>query len=117
MHEVTSETETPATAAFPSPTWETLELRRTIVRTQEAVGALGLTTPARESVNRSLDAASEEAAVEKPDRYEVGEHLAAAATALKEDGALAAGTSVIQALRRATELLGPAGLATIEPAL
>jgi hypothetical protein len=117
MHEVTFQTESRATTASANPTWETLELRRTISRTRKAVAALELSLPALETVNRSLDAASSEAAAERPDRYEVGEHLGVAARTLKEAGALAAGTGLLQALRRATELLGPAGLATIEPAL
>ena len=114
---VTFEIETRAAAAFTNPTWETLELRRTISRTREEVGALSLAPPEWERVNRWLNAASQEAGVGKPDRYEVGEHLAAAAHTLKEAGALGAGTGVVQALRRAVELLGPAGLATLATAL
>jgi hypothetical protein len=118
MNEVTHEIEIRAAAAITDPTWETLELRRTIARTREEVAALPLAPPEFERVNRWLDAASQEAAAEKPDRYEVGERLAAAAHTLKEAGAFAgAGTGVVQALRRAVELLGPAGLATIAPAL
>ncbi len=114
---VTFEIETRAAAAITSPTWDTLELRRTISRTREEVAALPLSPPESERVNRWLNAASHEAAVGKPDRYEVGEHLAAAAHSLKEAGALGAGTGVVLALRRAVELLGPAGLATLAPAL
>ncbi len=99
-------------------TWETLELRRTIARTREEVAGLALAPEALETVNQSLDAASEEAAAVKPDRYKVGEHLGAAARTLKEAGALVgAGTSVVQALCRAAQLLGPAGLATIATVL
>lgn len=99
-------------------TWETLELRRTIARTREEIAGLALAPEALDTVNQSLDAASQEAAVDKPDRYKVGEHLAAAAHTLKEAGALVgAGTAVVQALRRAAQLLGPAGLATIVTAL
>jgi len=117
MDEVTLGIKTRAAAAITTPTWETLELRRTIARTREEVAALPLAPPEFERVNRWLDAASQEAAAEKPDRYEVGERLAAAAHTLKEAGALAGGTGVVQALRRAVVLLGPAGLATIAPAL
>jgi hypothetical protein len=118
MDEVTHEVGTRATAATTNPTWETLELRRTIVRTREEVAALPLAPPDFETVNQWLDAASQEAAAEKPDRYEVGERLAAAAHTLKEAGALAgAGTGIVQALRRAVVLLGPAGLATLATAL
>ena len=84
MDEVTYEIGTRATAAITNPTWETLELRRTISRTRAEVAALPLAPPEFERVDRSLKAATEEAAAEKPDRYEVGEHLAAAAHALKE---------------------------------
>ena len=118
MEKVTLEIETRAAAAITDPTWETLELRRTISRTREALTGLGLAPSALETVNEALDAATQEAAAEKPDRYEVGEHLGEAARTLKELGALAGtGTSAGQALRRAAELLGPAGLATIAPAL
>ena len=112
--DVTFETETRATAGFVGPTWETVELRRTIARTREAVAVLGLSPADAKTVNRSLDAASGEAAAERPDRYSVGEHLEDAAHALKDVGALDA---VSQALHRATELLGPAGLATVATAL
>jgi hypothetical protein len=118
MDEVTYEIGTRATAATTDPTWETLELRRTISRTRAEVAALPLAPPEFERVDRSLKAATQKAAAEKPDRYEVGEHLGEAARTLKDVGALAgAGTAAGQALRRAAELLGPAGLATIAPAL
>jgi hypothetical protein len=124
MDEVTFDSETQASAAFtnltgsPIASWETLELRRTIARTRDEVAGLGLPEPQLETVNRSLDAATKEAAVERPDRYTVAEHLASAAHTLKEAGALvSAGSGVGKALRRATELLGPAGLATIATVL
>jgi hypothetical protein len=118
MEKVTLEIETRAAAAITDPTWETLELRRTISQTREAVARLDLAPSALETVNQALDAASQEAAAEKPNRYEVGEHLGEAARTLKGVGALAsAGTAAGQALHRAAELLGPAGLATIAPAL
>ena len=98
-------------------TWETLELRRTIARTREEVARLVSRPRARES-ERVARRRRPRGGRERPDRYEVGERLAAAAHTLKEAGALAgAGTGVVQALRRAVELLGPAGLATIAPAL
>ena len=49
--------------------------------------------------------------------YRINKRIAAAAHALKEAGALGAGTGVVLALGRAVELLGPAGLATLAPAL
>jgi hypothetical protein len=116
MDRVTLETESRAAAA--NTTWETLELRRTIARARKEVAALHLAPPVFETVNHSLEAATQEAATERPDRYEVGEHLGAAAHTLQEAGALVgAGMGVVQALCRAVELLGPAGLATITPAL
>ena len=118
MDEVTFEIETRAAAAITNPTWETLELRRTISRTRAEVAALPLAPAEFERVNRSLEAATGEAAAEKPDRYEVGEHLAVAARAIREAGALVGSDAgVVQALRRAVVLLGPAGLATLAPAL
>ena len=62
MDEVTYEIGTPATAAITNPTWETLELRRTISRTRAEVAALPLAPPEFERVDRSLKAATEEAA-------------------------------------------------------
>ena len=114
MHEVTFQHETRAAAAFTSPTWETLELRRTISRAREAVASLHLPPSESAEVNQSLAAASREASVERPDRYTVGEHLETAAHSLKEAGTLDA---VSEHFQRATELLGPAGLATVATAL
>ena len=118
MEEVTYGIETRAAAAFANPTWETVELRRTIARARAEVAALLLSPRVFETVNQSLEAATQEAAAERPDRYEVGEHLGAAAHTLKDAGALVgADKGVVQSLCRAVELLGPAGLATIAPAL
>jgi hypothetical protein len=114
MREVTFQHESAATAAVTSPTWETLELRRTIALTCETVASLELSPAESDTVNDSLDAATREASAEKPDRYTVGEHLETAAHTLKDAGAL---DPVSQGLRRATELLGPAGLATVATAL
>jgi hypothetical protein len=95
-------------------TWETLELRRAIARVRDGVGKLALPQPVLEDVNRSLEAAANEAAQPKPDRYGVAEHLAAATTGLREAGALVdAGTDVVGGLRRAVALLGPIGLAVV----
>jgi len=119
MDGVTFDAETRAAAAIPpEATWETVELRREIARAREEVARLGLSPPELETVNGWLDAAAREAAVTRPDRYGVGEHLEGATRVLKAEGALAgAGASLFQALRRATELLGPAGLATVGAAL
>ena len=95
-------------------TWETVELRRTIARAREEAASLSLSSRELETVNASLDAAAREAASTRPDRYEVGEHLGATARVLKGAGALAgAGAALFQELSRATELLGPAGPATV----
>jgi hypothetical protein len=65
-------------------------------------------------VNQSLEAAALEAAQPKPDKHGVAEHLGKAAQTLKDaDASIGAGTSVVQALRRAAELLGPVGAALI----
>jgi DNA-binding FadR family transcriptional regulator len=97
-----------------SATWEILELRRVIERVQAGVAALELPPPTLEAVNQSLDAAAREAAQAKPDKHDVAEHLGTAARTLEEAGALVgAGTSVVEALRRAAGLLGPVGAALI----
>jgi hypothetical protein len=94
--------------------WETLELRRAIARAQDGLGELALPEPVLEDVNRSLEAAANEAAQAKPDRHDVAEHLAAATTRLKGAGALAdAGSDVVGGLRRAVALLGPIGIALV----
>jgi hypothetical protein len=128
MEEVTFDIEAQAAAAIPNiggdavihggiqatASWETLELRRAIARAREGLGELHLPQPVFENVNRSLEAAANEAARPKPDRHDVAEHLAAATTTLKEAGALVdAGTTVVDGLRRAVALLGPIGLALV----
>jgi hypothetical protein len=95
-------------------TWEILELRRTITRAQESVAGLALSPAALDAVNESLGAAAEEAAQLSPDRYRVAENLGKAANTLQGAGALVgAGTTVLEALRRAAGLLGPIGVAVI----
>lgn len=97
-----------------SASWEVLELRRTIARTQDAVAELDLPPEMLETVNRALDMAAREAANPKPDKHDVAQHLGTAARTLKEAGALVdAGASVAQLLRRAVSLLGPIGLAVV----
>jgi hypothetical protein len=114
MDKVTIDVTTQAAEPIREATWETIELRRTIARAREEVARLALSPPELETVNGSLDAAAREAAATRPDRYEVGEHLGAAARVLKDAGALVgAGSALFQALLRATEVLGPAGLATV----
>jgi hypothetical protein len=126
MDEVTFDIETPAAAAITNiggdaviqggiqASWETLELRRAIARARDGLGELALPQPVHEDVNRSLEAAANEAAQPKPNRHDVAEHLAAATTTLREAGALVdAGSNVVDALRRAVALLGPIGLALV----
>lgn len=94
--------------------WETLELRRAIARARDGLGELDLSQTLLDDVNRSLEAAADEAARPKPDRHRVAEHLAAATVTLREAGALVdAGSDVVAGLRRAVFLLGPIGLALV----
>ena len=110
MDEITFDIETDAAAA----SWETLELRRAIARARDGLGELALPQPVLEDVNRSLEAAADEAARPKPDRHDVAEHLAAATTTLREAGVLVdAGADVVGGLRRAVSLLGPIGRALV----
>ena len=82
----------------------------TITRAQEGVAGLALPPAALATVNESLGAAAQEQP-STPNRYCVAEHLGAAATTLREAGALlGAGTTVLEALRRAAALLGLIGL-------
>jgi hypothetical protein len=95
-------------------TWETLELRRAIARARDGLGELALPQAVHEDVNRSLEAAANEAAQPKPDRHDVAEHLAAATATLREADALVdAGSNVVGGLRRAVAMLGPIGLALV----
>jgi hypothetical protein len=97
-----------------SATWEVVELRRVIARTQNGVAALELPPPTLEAVNQALDAAALEAAQPKPDKHDVAAHLGNATRTLQEAGALVgAGTAVLESLRRAAGLLGPVGAALI----
>jgi hypothetical protein len=95
-------------------TWETLELRRAIARARDGLGELALPQAVHEDVNRSLEAAANEAAQPKPNRHDVAEQLAAATATLKEAGALVdTGSNVVGGLRRAVAMLGPIGLALV----
>jgi hypothetical protein len=114
MKEATFDIETRAATQATTVSWETLELRRAIARARDGLGELGLPQAVHEDVNRSLEAAANEAAQPKPNRHDVAEHLAAATTTLREAGALVdAGTDVVGGLRRAVSLLGPIGLALV----
>jgi hypothetical protein len=115
MEEKTFDIKTQAVAQrAATATWETLELRRAIARARDGLGELALPQAVHEDVNRSLEAAANEAAQPKPDRHDVAEHLAAATTTLREAGALVdAGSNVVDPLRRAVALLGPIGLALV----
>jgi hypothetical protein len=114
MEKATFDIETHAAAQESPASWETLELRRAISRAQEGLDELALPQPVLEDVNRSLEAAANEAAQAKPDRHDVAEHLAAATNVLKEAGALTdAGSDVVGGLRRAVALLGPIGIALV----
>jgi hypothetical protein len=113
MDEISIDIEAQAAAPPAEATWETLELRRTIARAQDELAALDLQPEARKRVVDSLNAAGQEAGHPRPDRYCVAMHLGAAAQALDEMGALVAGTNIVEALRRARELLGPVGAAEI----
>ena len=126
MDEVTFDIETQTAAASTNiggdaviqggiqASWETLELRRAIARARDGLGELGLPQAVHEDVNRSLEAAANEAAHPKPNRHDVAEHLAAATNTLREANALVdAGGNVVGALRRAVSLLGPIGLALV----
>lgn len=115
MDEVTFDIETQAAAQqVATASWETLELRRAIARAQEGLDELALPKPVLEDVNRSFEAAANEAAQPKPDRHGVAEHLASATTTLREAGALVdARGDVVGSLRRAVALLGPIGVAVV----
>ena len=115
MEEATFDIETetvPQKAATAS--WETLELRRAIARAQDGLGELVLPHAVHEDVRRSLEAAANEAALPRPNRHDVAEHLAAATATLREaDALVGASNDIVGGLRRAVAMLGPIGLALV----
>ncbi len=85
------------------------ELRTEIARARDEVGRLPLSPPVRASVDSALRAAAE-ATDGEPDKRCAAEMLTKATRTLKEAGALtSAGTSLLEALRRAASILGPLG--------
>jgi hypothetical protein len=97
-----------------SATWEVREVRKAVGRIQAEVAGLSLEPDTRAEVDDLLAAAAGEAHRPAPDKRRLGELLGTATQTLKDAGALAvAGTGLVQAIRAAGAVLGPALIALI----
>jgi hypothetical protein len=86
------------------------ELRNELVRASEELARLPIPRTVRAKADDALLSAAAEAGNGKPDKRRIAELLGRSISALKEAGALAAaGTSLLDSLRRAGSLLGPVG--------
>jgi hypothetical protein len=99
---------------YAQATFDQRELRVAIARARELAADMELPAEVQAPVDRALASAADEAAREQPDKRRVGELLATAARTLTEAGTVAAaGTALIETLRRAAILLGPVGHAAL----
>jgi hypothetical protein len=92
-----------------SATWQVEQLREAVDRVRREAEGVELPPAQRAVVDATLGAAAQEAAKPKPERDKVGSLLGAATRALTDAGALVgAGSALLQALRAAATVLGPA---------
>lgn len=90
--------------------WRTVEVRQELTRLQEEIARTALPADARAAAEAAVAAAAAEARRPAPDRARIGRRLREATTVLRDAGALAtAGTGLVEGLRRAATVLGPAG--------
>ncbi|MGP3964712.1 hypothetical protein ACTWPT_53030 [Nonomuraea sp. 3N208] len=81
---------------------------------RSALGELRLTAAECQNVERELSAVEDAVLVETPDREQAAGHLEALTSGLERAGALAdAGTTLIDALGRIAQWLGPLGAGVI----
>jgi hypothetical protein len=86
------------------------ELRQELRRVEDEVGRLNVPPASRAGAARSVAAAAAELERPEPDRRAVATRLGRAAAILRDAGALsAAGTALVESLRRSAAVLGPAG--------
>jgi hypothetical protein len=91
-------------------TWSTLEVRQELVRLQEELARVALPPDLRAAAEAAVGAAAAEAGRPSPDPGRIAQLLGEASTVAGEAGALAtAGTGLVESLRRAATVLGPAG--------
>ncbi|MGH3015822.1 MAG: hypothetical protein ACRDOP_16545 [Gaiellaceae bacterium] len=90
--------------------WSTVDVRQELARLQEEVARSALPPAARAAAGAAVDAAVVEAGRSTPDRAGIAQLLGEATTVFGEAGALAAaGTGLVESLRRTATVLGPAG--------
>jgi hypothetical protein len=95
-------------------TWSTLEVRQELVRLQEELARVALPPDLRAAAEAAVGAAAAEAGRPSPDPGRIAQLLGEASTVAGEAGALAtAGTGLVESLRRAATVLGPAGKALL----
>ncbi|WP_327586035.1 hypothetical protein OHA25_02670 [Nonomuraea sp. NBC_00507] len=81
---------------------------------RNALGELRLTATERQNAERELSAVEDAVRAETPDREQAADHLQALTSGLERAGALAdAGTSLVDALGRIAQWLGPLGAGVI----
>jgi hypothetical protein len=91
-------------------TWSTLEVRQELARLQEELARVALPPDLRAAAEAAVGAAAAEAGRPSPDPGRIAQLLGEATTVAGEAGALAtAGTGLVESLRRAATVLGPAG--------
>lgn len=91
-------------------TWSTLEVRRELARIQKELARVALPPDLRATAEAAVGAAAAEAGLPSPDPGRIAQLLGEATTVAGEAGALAtAGTGLVESLRRAATVLGPAG--------
>jgi len=92
-------------------TWSTLEVRQELARLQEELARVALPPDLRATAEAAVGAAAAEAGRPSPDPGRIAQLLGEATTTFAgEAGALAtAGTGLVESLRRAATVLGPAG--------
>jgi hypothetical protein len=90
--------------------WNAVDIRQELERLREEIARAALPPAAGDAV----EAAAAEARRPAPDPGRIGELLRDATTVADEAGALAtAGTGLVESLRRAATVLGPAGKAAL----
>ncbi|MGH3042940.1 MAG: hypothetical protein ACRDNG_14605 [Gaiellaceae bacterium] len=94
--------------------WSTVEIRHELTRLRQELAGIALPPESRTAAEAAVGAAAAEAETAAPDRGAIARRLREATTILGEAGALStAGTGLVESLRRAAAVLGPAGKALL----
>jgi hypothetical protein len=90
--------------------WSTVEIRQELTRLRQELAGSALPPEARAGADAAIGAAAAVAETAEPDRGAIARRLHEATTILDEAGALStAGKGLVESLRRAATVLGPAG--------